>query len=440
MFGTVFSLAAGLFLIFYPLPGSAQMPWNGIMASMIVFGSLLILALIFTQMLAWVPLQKTERDLTPRILEIYRRDLHMRFGRLWLILVPLASIFIAFAGTATGERNRLLLAALWILLFGISLDVLNHMLKRVLSYLNPFAAVEMFTHLAKTSVQNDKEIELCDSIDALSEAGVKSLQTGGHSLGTKVIDELLKITRNFLEASRSIAHPANNAETKKLGIDDKVSFTLFYIFQRIEQLNKKAVEQHLETVCSIIAASLGKIIVYAAKCDISLAGYPVHYLGRSALEAQKKGMPEVAVKATLTLVEAAKTLIDELDATYLELQEPFLMIVSNLHEIAKETFVEDKSTHIPLLIQPFREIRALFTTDKMANHPDTPAIVASIDSVIAEFDALDMVMKTMPPIPAMPESQAPAQQESFPQSSPPKEQDIIPQNPPQEPRELEKPE
>ena len=112
---------------------------------------------------------------------------------------------------------------------------------------------------------------------------------------------------------------------KNMALPSKVSFTLFYLFQRLEMINEKAVEKHLEPISSTVITSLGKIALYSAKYDISLASYPLLFLGKCAKRAQEKGLPEVGVKASLTLQEVGKSIPQEVDVKYLELQDTYLM-------------------------------------------------------------------------------------------------------------------
>lgn len=49
-------------------------------------------------------------------------------------------------------------------------------------------------------------------------------------------------------------------------------------------------------------------------------------------------MPEIGVKASLTLLEVSKSIIEEVDYTYADLKDPFFSIINGLEEIARDTF------------------------------------------------------------------------------------------------------
>ena len=100
----------------------------------------------------------------------------------------------------------------------------------------------------------------------------------------------------------------------------------------------------------------------------------------------------------------AKEIIDHIDITYNEIKDPFLSIINGMEVLAKETFKRNKEININLLIVPFKQLRELFQSDKIKNHLDTPIILYNIDRIIGEFEALILVMNTLPKIPSVDES------------------------------------
>lgn len=354
--------------------------------------------------LALSPLQKAEQNLTPRLLEMFKKDHHFRYVNFWLVIFALASYGAALDFIFLGLLKKNIVLAIWIILLGISIDLINHLFKRISGYFNPFVVVELFAHEAKESIQDEREIDLCGWIDALTEVSLKAIQRSSVSLSNKCIDEIQMISKTFLESSKSISHHEQDSQTKALGITDKVSYTLFYLFQRLEFINNTALEKRIETIGNSLIAALGKISIYAAKYDLSISSYPIHYLGKFAESWLQKNFLEVGVKATLTMLEVSKVIINEVDVTYSDLKDPFLSIISHLEEIAKETFRKDKKTSIQVLTQPFRDLKFLFNNEKVSSHQDTPVIIQNIDRVLAEFETLETVLKTMPPIPNIPEN------------------------------------
>lgn len=415
MIGTLTSLILALLLLFTPLGQQLAASWNLIAIAILVAAGLFLLLLPFLQVMSWSSLQRAEKLLTPRLFELKSKDKWLLFDKGWLILFTVVSFAVALLGHVLDVPVRSYVLSAWLFLFGVSLDALQHLLSRVSSYLNPYSVLDHFTHAAKTSIQNDRELELCDSADALSEMAIKSVQETGSALPMEVLGKMSEIFKRFMEASKSIAHPESDKETQALGIKDKISYTLFYFMQRLEMINSKAVDKQLEPVSSKVVTTLGNMILQSAKLDISLGSFPVQSLGKCALAAQQNKMPEVGVKASITLVEVARTILEEIDVTYLELKDTYTAIVDEIKAIAQEAFKQDKSLSIPVLKQPLLQVRGFFAGDKLAGHTDTPVILDAIDRAVAEFDALEMVLRTIPPIPLPPEEKAAA-----PETEPPK--------------------
>lgn len=407
MFATLLSLALAAFILFFHPALSADVHWNVIAITFLAVSVVILLIQALFQSFSWSPLQKAEKDLTPRVVDMFRKDISLKISNTLIYLFPIFTLACAYFLTASEMFNKTHVVIVWGVYLGLAIDLLHHIYNKTISYFSPFSVVKLFTHAAKTNIQNEREIDLCDCIDALSEVSVKAIESSSTSLGNEAVNEIQQIARHFLEASKSISHHAQDKQTQEYGIADKVSFTLFYLFQRLEMINEKAVEKHLEPISSTVITSLGKIALYSAKYDISLASYPLLFLGKCAKRAQEKGLPEVGVKASLTLQEVGKSIPQEIDIKYLELQDTYLMLITQLHEITKEAFKQDKSLNISMLTQPFRDMKAFFASEKLAQHQDTPVIVDRINQVIGEFDALEVILKTLPPIPQIAEEPAP---------------------------------
>lgn len=406
MIGTIFSIVLAILLEFNPYihEGAFGIVTRGIIAaSAILLLFLSLLAFVF----AWAPLQKAEQNSTPRLLEMFRKDKHLLLTSCWLIAFCLLTIVLVSDLIYPLTSQMAWSFPLWLIAFGISLDVIRTYLKRISSYLNPFAVIKMFTQQAKMSIQKDKELDLCNWIDALAEVSIKGIQKHSTSVCHEALAQEQEIIQEFLSASKSIAHVSQDPQTKSLGIRDKVSYTLFYLYQRLDIIFDKALKNQLEPTCSLIITLLGKISVDAAKYDVSLASAPLRFLGKCAKKAQDQGLEETEITATCIFLEVAKEIITEIDLTYYEIKDAFLSIINGMEVLSKEAFKRDKTMNINLLIQPFKDLRALFENEKVKNHQDTPIILQNIDRVIGEYEALLIVMNTMPEIPRIEEENEP---------------------------------
>lgn len=396
--GTLFSIILAVLLWFDPHTHEMGigMPTRAIMIlSSLSFLLLLPIGLMF----AWLPLQKAEQNSTPRILEMFRKDKHVLIASGWIVIFALSTFVLASDLIYPSISQKAWFYPVWIVLLGISFDVVANYMRRVLSYLNPFTVVKMFTEQAKLSIQNDRELDLCNWIDALAEVSIKGIQKHSTSVCHEALAEEGEIVKEFLSASKSIAHVNQDAQTKSVGIKDKVSYTLFYLYQRLDIIFDKSLKNQLEPTCSLLITLLGKIAVDAAKYDMSLASAPIRFIGKNAKRAQDQGFEETVITASCVFLEVAKEIIAEIDLTYYEIKDAFLSIINGMEVLSKEAFRRDKTMNIGLLIQPFKELRALFENEKVKNHQDTPIILQNIDRVLGEYEALLIVMNTMPTIP-----------------------------------------
>lgn len=349
-------------------------------------------------MWSWLPLQKTEQNMTPRIIELFAKDGHISLAGLWMTAFSLISFAIALDILYTHAFDPSWLFAAWIILLGISIDAMRHFIRRITAYLNPFAVIPMFSKKAKESIRNDKEIELCHWIDALSEIAIKGIHRNSTSIGNLALNEERDIAQLFFEAAKNLSHHEEDPESKTLGKTDKATYTSFYLYQRLDMIYEKALNNKLEVTCSQIITIFGKIALDAAKYDVSMASVPLRFLGKCAVKAQEAGLEESAITASCVLSAVAKAILTDIDVTYYEIKDPFLSIINSLETLAKGAFRRNKDVSIAVLIQPFKELRALFENEKMQKHQDTKVIVQNIDRVVGEFEAVQMVMKTMPPI------------------------------------------
>lgn len=342
--------------------------------------------------LAYAPLQKAEKNLTPGILRLLKEDHLIVWVQRILIALPIFFLFLVLY-----PHVLPIPISLWgFIALGLTFDLLYALNQRIFSFLNPYSLTKMFTKAAKKSILLNREINLCDSIESLSEVGLKSLEDSGSSLCNHSLDEMREIMDLFLLGAKSAALEGPDKQAQASGITDKVSYTLFFFLERLELIFQKALTMGLTQVCSTIITILGKLIFYATRCDFSLMSYPVHFLGKFSKKAEEKHFSEVSLKGSCALLEVSRKIINELPLEYMDLKDPFFAVIHQLDEIAKETFKQDKTSNIAVLIVSLKDLRATFSSPKVINHSDTSAIVGEIDRVLAEWETLESVLRTIP--------------------------------------------
>ncbi len=306
MIGTIFSVLLALFLYFTPPPFQLVLSPDMINITMIVVATAMLFALLLTYIGSYSPLLKAEYKLSSRLLEMFSHDRHVKFTTSSLIIFSLLTYVLAMTTLPGDVVDPTLVFCVWVVLFGFTLDRMRSLIGRILCYLNPFEVVEMFTSRAEISIREEHEVDLCHGIDGLAEISVKSVQVLSSSLSKHVIDELENITDKFLSTAKSIVFEIQDAQSKKAGITDRVNYTLSFIFQRLEMIFNSAVEVKNEPLCAHIITVMGKIIISATKYDITIASFPLHYLGKFSKHAMDNQMFDVGERASCTLLEVAK--------------------------------------------------------------------------------------------------------------------------------------
>lgn len=401
MFGTLLSVFFAAYFWWHPIE-DINTPFLRVL--MAAIGVLFLFHIPLTYLFILSPLQNAERFSSPRIIDMFRKDKLLKLSTTLLLIFSFASLFFSIETPFLSPIIKFWGFFIWIILLGMAADSLLGMTHHAIKYLNPFMAVELFSRQAKRSVQDDRELDLCHWIDGLSEITLKSIKNHSPSLSNESLSEMQGIARLFFESSKSIGHLNSDKQTEEMGITDKVSYTMFYLYQRLDVIFEQALKNKLEMTCSYIMTLLGKITIDAAKYDVSMASAPLHFMGKFAKKAQQEGFEETALTASCTFIEVAKAILTEIDISYYEIKDPFLSIINGLEILAKGAFRNDKTIPIALLLQPFQELKRMFETEKTKNHQDTPVIMQNIDRVISEFQALQMVMNTIPPIPSLPET------------------------------------
>jgi hypothetical protein len=378
------------------IPDALNTPSHDLILILVVSGSLILLGTIFLKGVILAPIEHLEQNLIPNLMSLFHRRSSISFCQFFLFLFPLVSFAIAvFLSNLEGRYLEYIFLG-WIIFFGISLDCLRHIWFHSTQLLTPANCVNHFLSEAKKAVKSDNDEMLWHNIDNLSETALRAVEKSKLALSLQALQAFPPIMHSFFDSSKSISRVNQDEEIEKRTGRDETSFTIFYLLQRLELIYDKALQNKLETVCRQMVMIMGKIIVYAAKLDLSLVSFPTHFLTKFGLKAQQYHFDEVGVLTTSTLLEIAKTIVNDIDLTYTELQEPVQSIINGLTALAKGTFKKDKTTNIPVLVKPLEDLRALFLQEKMSRHRDTPAILGDIDTALGEFGVLAEMMQVIP--------------------------------------------
>jgi hypothetical protein len=402
MIFSIFSLALCVWILIAPLEAmvtTTLLPYLAVM--MVTVGTAILILVPLISTLFTIPFQRTEQNLTPRLLESITHDKPLAWGNILLLFFPFLSYLCVIALLLFDMGHKVSLIAAWVLFLGISLDLLRAIIKRSISYMDPSKVVERFVLNAKESIRTNRDADTWQWMDALSDMAMKAIEKHSFTLLTQSLNALLRIFQIFLESCKSISHPSQDTATESATGRDEVSYTVFSVTNRLEMIYNKALDRHLEPFCSQALALLGKMTLSAAKLDLSLGTFPIQILGKLSTRAQEHHLEDVAIKASGILIEIAKSILSSIDVTYREIKDLFIAITNSLDNIAKMTFRKDKTISIPIIVEPLQTFLLLMQSEKLTNHPDTPLIIANIKRVLDEFMTLEQVLRTMPPIPTM---------------------------------------
>jgi hypothetical protein len=348
-------------------------------------GAAVLITTYLMDAFALASIQRAEDSLSPRIGELLRFDKSIKFANLIIGLFIVFSFLIPFILYV----HPLGISIAWFLLLVISLILLNVIHNRNLLYINPFAVASQFAKEAKKCIKRRNPEVFTLWVDALAEIVVKALQRTSTSLANQVLKELETISCDFLIEAKSSVQKGN----------ESMYYTLGYILQRFDFIHEKAIQEQLEPISSQIIIILGKIAFYAAQYDPEMATLPLHFLAKCTKEAQGRGFSEASLKASLTLQEVAKNIIDDNIIRKKGIKVPLMSLINHLEDIAKTTFKADKSTSVLVLMQPFQDLKAFLQSENNSTLEDREILIQDLDRIIGEFDALSMVLKTVPNIP-----------------------------------------
>lgn len=395
---TLIAAAFALFIAFF-FPDHSLMNFQAFSTILLAGGILILLGTLLLDSFSLAPLTNLEQKLIPNVMNFVHGNFLTRFSHLILYLFAFLSILAyPFLNYIENSPYKQWFILGWIIFFGIALDLVRDTWLRFLKFLNPSYQVNQISHQALHAIQNDQHDLVRSHIDHLSEVALRSAEKSKISLGVQALQTFPAIMHAFFSSAKSISHPSQDLLEGKGRGGDESSYMVFYLLQRLEMIFDRALRDHLETICRQMIIIMGKIITYCAQYDLSLVSFPTHFLTKFGLKALQYQYDEIAVLTTSTLLEVSKAILTETDITYAELQEPFRSIINGLDAIAKATFKKRKETSIKTLVQPLLDLKALFQTQKMQAHRDTPAIIGDIDRITEEYAVLEQVLSTMPSI------------------------------------------
>lgn len=339
--------------------------------------------------------QSAQRHAMPRLIEILQQDRRLIAAQMFLLIFCLGSFLFPLAVMLKITGLHLC----WIIGLGIALDCLWYVQKRVENYLDPSFAIQMLTKKVKKGAGSLKFRLVRKGFDGLSEVTLLAIRQGHVIEAEHALDAMEDVVCSDIIGIGKKGMPLQDDWSKRL------NYSLGYFMDPYRTLFLGALEEGLESVASRIVLSLGNICHTVCQCDPSAAVLPLHTLGGFAAYSQDEGYDDVMVKASLTLQELARIVAQAEEVKNVGAALFFQKIVSHLHHLAEEEYKKDKSISLDLITAPFRGLKeSLEGLGSEERHPESDQMVAAVDQVLGEFEALELVLQKMPGLPPKEES------------------------------------
>jgi hypothetical protein len=250
---------------------------------------------------------------------------------------------------------------------------------------NPYHLLKGYQDKAFDAVSQTNEPAICDWIEAIQEVALKALHKSETPLVSAALDSQLQIGKNFLSAP-------NTLDLSKIG------YVMFFLYERLKVLFEKGLSEKQEPVCMQIITTYGKLALHSMGTHPHFAGYALTFIGDLAEKGVKLGMREIGVKTGLMLIELTKSVANDISLDEYDLREPLLGIVKNLEEISSELYRQDKTMPIDVIKEPFLQLKTVLVSSKSSDHPTIVMVICDIDRVLAQFQELELILKTIPSI------------------------------------------
>ena len=390
MLATLIALTLSLLFYFWPVAISQET----VSIVLACTGGAFLLMFTFLVALLLGPLQRATSEISPRVGQLLQKNRRLWWMLVWMAVLPLASLAAALFVQTEPVWGHLLLGV-WLFFTGVSIDFVRAFFRQVLVYFSPMEFVDLVLERAKQAIWSGDDKDLVRGIDSLGEMSLRAVERKSPSFSSYCLEGMsLGIQRFFEVHRRALQAAAPEAE-----IHQRANYVFYYSVERFEMIFSAALAARLDTVCNYVEHVLGKIAAMAAQGDVAKAAPSVRYIGTFALQAMHKDVPEIAVKANLLLVELSKLMLREVDLAKVSLEEALIPLVDQLEAIAKAMFKKDKESDLKVLTRSLRELKEVLAAEALQGRSDVAVVTKSIDRVLGDFQNLELILHTIPPIP-----------------------------------------
>ncbi|GEM_PF-2517722 len=298
--------------------------------------------------------------------------------------------FILFS-FAVALFNLTALFLLWFLWLGVAIDAAYMYTTRQQRYLDPTHLIEVFEKEAVKCFKSNDQLGLRQSVDAIAEIGLKGLFQRSVGLSLQVVESLEKLGTELFEQRTSLN-------------EESMNYLLVTLLQRLEMIYSQAVEERLEVIAGRASLSVVKLLEPVTKHNAEHTRINFHFLAKFFELAADQELYGVTDQLSIQLFEMGKQMLRTPELQQKGLGITLMGVITHLELMAQEAFKQDKNRPVPMLTHPFHELKSL--VEPMKGFKDREAILQELDRVLAEFEALQAVLQSVPNIPGYTQKEA----------------------------------
>lgn len=397
MIATLIALLAAAILFFDFIPtstgagGSSLLDSTGYGAYLVVVSFLFLAIALFAVMYIWQVIWQTQEKKIACAQEFFRCDRWFSIYFAVLFLFCLFSLSLIVLPQSSLINIQL---CIWIVFFGISLDVLRAHLKRLFSYTMYSCVIDHLSKALPKAVRQQNETQAVEWIGVAIDSALKSMQHGkiAHvSRSFASMHQLIETYVKELARMQSLA-PAELPESPTPSFSDKINFLSVYVCERLQWLYENAIRLHVDPVAEEVLSEFAKLALYFSHHNERVAIVAVSFIAKSALASKNENS---LIRAGLILSELCKAVLVESKARNESLLDLFMDALDAMEQIAKELYRKNKGINPVLLMQPFAEIAQLLGQDSMKQVHGRDEILKEIKRILTSFQSLELVVQNL---------------------------------------------
>ena len=380
----VLSLCLGIPVWWTGVPLGNPMPFEAVMIATSIL--MLSVALVGPIRIA-KGVSRAQFKEMPHALKLFRRDKRSRLGIWWTCIFIVLSFFGAIL-LQNFPSGLSWILPLWIILFGVTFDVLRAALRRLIRYTSCPFLLKRATHYFRKALKKCHEDAAIDWVKSVTEALEKATKRSRLHCAECSLTTIETMVEGYVNDASQRA--AKNPSSEQPSLLDRVNHLSMLVCKRLKWTYMTAMREHVDPIAFDIISSFGKISLVLSRQHPLLANIPLACIIKCMKAVEPHQCPQcvdtwgMSIHATRTLSEACKAFIrisTEKNASYKELIRNTLI---DLGDLVKSAYEKRYVTNPALLMQSFTEIGDLLEASAYKNCPDREIILGELRRLMAE--------------------------------------------------------